>query len=88
MHAVYIFSIKYRYSDIILKNPKLNLKHLVEYCNRLCRFDRICYCIDRVSVTSVSRYESRSLTYIQGLLALEWAEAFAIVRNRGLPDLP
>ena len=44
INEVYIFSIKYRYSDILSKTHKLHLSHL--FC-----FDHTCYCVNMVSVT-------------------------------------
>ena len=72
------FSIKYRYSDISLKKHKLHLSHLF-CCNHTC------YCVNMVSVTSVSRYiksssryhsryQSISLVYICGLIPRNFAE--------------
>ena len=49
INKVYVFSIKYRYSDILLNKNKLQLCHL--FC-----FNHICYCVNKVSVTSASRY--------------------------------
>ena len=60
------FSIKYRYSDILLKNYKYNC---LFSCNRTC------YCIGMVSVMSASSYvrsascyQGRPSVYIQGLI--------------------
>ena len=72
------FSIKYRYSDILLKRHKLHLSCLF-YCNNTC------YCVIMVSVTSASlyktsasryhpRYQSRSSMYIRGLIPRNFAE--------------
>ena len=47
-----VFSIKYRYSDILLKKHKLHLSRLF-CCNHTC------YYVNMVSVTSASRYHSR-----------------------------
>ena len=44
------FSIKYRYSDILLKK---NINFI--YYNLICR-NHTCYCVNMVSVTSASRY--------------------------------
>ena len=89
------FSIKYRYSDILLKTHKLNFSQLF-CCNRTC------YCVNMVSLTSASRYitsasryitsvsrfhprfQSRSSMYIRGLIPqnfAELAEAVPIVCN-------
>ena len=83
--SVYIFSIKYRYSDILLKNHKVHLKPFV-----LLQSDLLC--VDMVSVTSASRYlasvssyQSRSTMYIRGLIlwnSMELAEAVPIARAR------
>ena len=43
------FSIKYRYSDILVKNINFIYNHLL-CCNHTC------YCVNMVSVMSVSRY--------------------------------
>ena len=70
INEVYVFSIKYRYSDILLKKHKLHLSRLF-CCNHTC------YCVNMVSVTSTSRYktsasryhpcyQSSSLMYIRG----------------------
>ena len=72
------FSIEYRYSDILLKKHKLHLSCLF-CCNHTC------YCVNMVSVTSVScyltsashyhpRYQSRSSMYIRGLIPRNFAE--------------
>ena len=50
INEVHVFSIKYRYNDILLKK-KHNL-HL----SRLFCFNHACYCVGMVSVTSASRY--------------------------------
>ena len=52
---VYVF-IKYGYSDILLKNHKLHLSCLF-CCNHTC------YCVNMVSVTSVSRYITSASWY-------------------------
>ena len=76
----------HRYSDILLKKKyKLHLSHLF-CCNHTC------YCVNMVSVTSVSRYlksvsryhpnYQRSSMFIRGLIPLnisEFAEAVPIV---------
>ena len=73
-----IFSIKYRYSDILLKKHKLHLSRL--FCS-----NHTYYCVNMVSVTSVShyltsasryylRYQSRSSMYIGGLIPRNFAE--------------
>ena len=76
---VYVFSIKYRYSDIPLKKPhKLHLSRLFS-CNHTC------CCVNMVSMTSASRYikaasryhpryQSRSSMYIRGLIPRNFAE--------------
>ena len=78
INEVYVFSIKYRYSDILLKKHKLHLSCLF-CCNHTC------YCVNMVSVASVLlyimsasrdhlRYQSRSLMYIRGLIPRNFAE--------------
>ena len=78
INEVYVFSIKYRYSDILLKKHKLHLSRLF-CCNHTC------YCVNMVSVTSVSRYKtsaspyhpfyySRSWMYIHGLFPRNFEE--------------
>ena len=73
-----VFSIKYRYSDILLKKHKLNLSRLF-CCNRTC------YCVSMVYLMSASRYitsatryhpryQSRSSMYIRGLIPRNFAE--------------
>ena len=49
INDVYAFSIKYRYSDILLEKHKFIDNHLF-CCNHTC------YCVNMVSVTSASRY--------------------------------
>ena len=77
------FSIKYRFSDILLKKHKLHLSRLF-CCNHTC------YCVNMVSVTSVSRYitslsryhpryQSRSSMYIRGLIPQNFAELAKLV---------
>ena len=72
------FSIKYRYTDILLKKHKLHLSHLF-CCNHTCYF------LNMVSVTSASRYitsesryhpryQSRSSMNIRGLIPRNFAE--------------
>ena len=69
------FSIKYRYSDILLKKTFTSL-----CCNHTC------YCANMVSVTSAARYitpashyiyhpryQSRSMMYIRGLILRKFA---------------
>ena len=73
-----VFSLKYRCSDILLKNHKLHLSRL--FC-----FNHTCYGVNMVSVTSASRYitsasryhpryQSRSSMYIRGLIPRNFAE--------------
>ena len=72
------FSIKYHYSDILLK-------HINFIYNRLFFCNHTCYCVGKVSVTPVSRYvtsasrnQSRSSMHIRGLIprkSTELAEA-------------
>ena len=68
----YVFSIKFRYSDILLKKHKLHLSRFFS-CNHTY------YCVNEVSVSSASRYitsasryhpryQSRSSMYIRGLI--------------------
>ena len=72
------FSIKYRYSDILLKKQKLHLGRLF-CCNHTC------YCVNMVSVTSASRYitsasryhprfQRRFSMFIRGLIPQNLAE--------------
>ena len=72
------FSIKYSYSDILLKNYKLPSSCLF-CCNHTC------YCVNMVSVTSAShyitsascyhlRFQSRSSMYIYGLIPWNFVE--------------
>ena len=74
------FSIKYRYSDILLKKQQHKL-HL----SRLFCCNHTCYCVNMVSLTSASRYitsascyhpryQSRSSMYIRGLIPRNYAE--------------
>ena len=72
------YSIKYRYSDIVLKNQELHLSRLF-CCNHTC------YCVNMVSVTVAAlnvtsatryhtRYQSRSSMYIHSLIPGFFAE--------------
>ena len=61
------FSIKYCYSNILLKNINFIYNHMF-CCNHTC------YCVNMVSVTSASGYQSRSLMYIRGLIPWNFAE--------------
>ena len=68
------FSIKYRYSDILLKKHKLIIYDRLFCCNHTC------YCVKMLSVMSVSHCQSRWL-YIRGLIpwnSTELAEAVPI----------
>ena len=64
-------SIKYHYSDILLKNNKLHF-------SRLCCCNHTCYCVNMISVTSTSRYHPRyqslSSMYIRGLVPRNFGE--------------
>ena len=73
------FSIKYRYSDILLKK-NINFIYSCLFC-----FNHTCYCVNMASVMSASRYitaasryhpryQSRSSMYICGLIARNFAE--------------
>ena len=66
------FSIKYRYSDILLAKHKFHLNNPLFCCKHTC------YCVNMVSVMSAScydpRYQSRSSMYIRGLIQLNFAE--------------
>ena len=82
------FSIKYRYSDILLKKHELRLNCLF-CCNHTC------YCVNMVSVTSAScyimsascyhpRYKSRTSMYISALIPrnfTDFTEAVQIVNR-------
>ena len=68
------FTIKYRYSDILLKN--INFIYNCLFC-----CNHSCYCVNMVSVTpashyitSASHYHPRSLMYIRGLISQNFAE--------------
>ena len=63
IYIVVFFLIKYRYSDILLKRPKLRLWHLVDCCNQLLRCNLTFYCIGMVSLASSSRYVTLSPRY-------------------------
>ena len=56
INEFYVFSIKYRYNDILLKQHKLHLSRLF-CCNHTC------YCVNMVSVTAVSRYITSASRY-------------------------
>ena len=73
------FSIKYCYSDILLKK-----KHKFHFSHLFC-CNHTCYCVNMVSVISAScyitsashyhpRYQSRSSMYIRGLIPGNFAE--------------
>ena len=87
INVVHVFSIKYRYSDILLKKKQHKL-HL----SRLFCCNHACYCVNMVSVTSASRYiksasryhpriQSRSSMYIRGLIPRYFAELAEAVPN-------
>ena len=57
IYEVYVFSIKYRYSDILLKKPKLHLSCL--FCGI-----HTCYCVNMVSVKSATCYITSVSCYI------------------------
>ena len=80
MNFMFFFSIKYSYSDILLKKKthKLHLSRLL-CCNHKC------YCVNMVLVTSASRYmtsashyhpcyQSRSSKYIHSLFPRNFAD--------------
>ena len=67
------------YSNILLKN-------IIFIYNRLCCCNKTCYCISIVSVTSASRYvtsasryQSRFLMYIRGLIPQNKPRQFRLV---------
>ena len=71
------FSIKYHYSDILLKKENSFIYNYSFHHNHTC------YCVDMVSVTSASRYvtsasryQSRSSMYIRGLIPRIWPRLF------------
>ena len=77
-----VFSIKYRYSDILIKKQQQHKLHL----SRLFCCNHNCYCSNMVSVTPASRYitsasryrpryQSRSSMYIRGLIPRNFAES-------------
>ena len=79
------FSIKYRYSDILLKKKHNNIDFIYYHsfwCNHTC----YCVCMAFVTsasryVTSASHYQSRTTMYIRGLISRtsrELAEAVPI----------
>ena len=78
INEVHVFSIKYHYSDILLKKHKLHFSRF--FC---CNYT--CYCVNMVSVVSASRYhlryQKRSSIHICGLIPRnfgEFAEAVPI----------
>ena len=84
MKFMYV-SIKYRYSDILLK--KNTLYNRLFCCNYTCYFVGIHGSVASASrfLTSVSRYQSRSSMYIRGLIprtSTELVEAVPIVTYR------
>ena len=87
---MFFFSIKYRYSDILLKKQQLHLSRLF-CCNHTC------YCVYIVSVTSAPRYitpasryhpryQSRSSMYIRGLIPRIFAELAEVVPINAGPE--
>ena len=93
INEVYVFFIKYRYSDILLKKKhKLHLSRLF-CCNHTC------YCFNMVSVTSASRFimlasryitsesryhlcfQSRSTMYIHCLIPQNWSRQFRLYQD-------
>ena len=56
------FSIKYRYSDILLEN-----KNFIYNCLFFC--NPTCYCVDMVSVTSALRFISQGCREIQNAVS-------------------
>ena len=79
INEVYVFSIKYRYSDILLK------KNINFIYNRLFCCNYTSYCVGMVAVSSVSRYvisasryQSRSSMYIRGLIPRIWPRQFQL----------
>ena len=60
----FFFSINYCYSDILLKKSINLIYHRLFCCNHTC------YCVNMVSVTTMSRshLETRSSMYIRGLI--------------------
>ena len=69
------FSIKYRFSDIVLKKKLHSMYNLFFGCNPTCYFGGM------VSSTAASGYQFRSLVYIRGLIprnSSELAEAVPI----------
>ena len=91
INAVYIFSIKYSYSNILLGKKHLDFTYGILWIVVTFYFAAIeltIYCIGMVSVTSASRYltstsryQSRPSMYIRGLIprnSMELAEAVPI----------
>ena len=75
------FSIKYRYSDILLKKHKIHLKTVFFAAITF----KSCNCVGMVSATpashyvsSLSRYQSRSSMYIRGLTPRNWPRQFRL----------
>ena len=71
INEVYVFFNKNSYSDILLENISF-----IKSC--LFFYNHTCYCVNMVSVMSVSRYhpryQSRSSMYIPGLIPGNLAE--------------
>ena len=69
INEVYDFSIKYHYSNILLKKKHINFIYNCLFC---CNYT--CYCVGMVSLTPASRYvtsashQSRSSVYMGGLI--------------------
>ena len=61
------------FSDILLKN--INVINFITVCFEA---NHTCYCVNRVSVTSLSRYnphyQRKSSMYIRGLIPCDFAE--------------
>ena len=66
------FTIKYRYSIFRFTT------FFVECCNCLFCCNQTCYCVDMVSVTSASRYQSRPWIYVRGLIPRNWSMHFRL----------
>ena len=84
INEVYVFLIKYNYSNILFKKKhKLFLALLiVECCNRLFRCNHTSYCVGMVSVKPASRYQSRPSMYIRCLIPWNWLRQFRLRQPR------
>ena len=54
----------FHFHKTFIIEPILSTTFINECCNRFCRCNQTCHCVAMVSVTLLSRYQSRPLMYI------------------------